>query len=45
MRSFFTDVTPFYAPRDFNRFIDSLLRVNESAQLNGALVSFYTDLK
>jgi len=36
---------PFDAPCDFNRFIDGLLRINEAAQLNGALVSFDTDLK
>jgi len=28
----------------FDRFIDGLLRINEAAQLNGALVSFDTDL-
>jgi hypothetical protein len=36
---------PVDAPCDFNRFIDGLLRINEAAQLNGALVSFDTDLK
>ena len=36
---------PFDAPYDLNRFIDGLLRINEAAQLNGALVSFDTDLK
>ena len=30
---------------DFNRFIDGLLRIDEAAQLNGALVSFNPDLK
>ena len=36
---------PFDASCDFNRFIDGLLRINEAAQLNGALVSFDTDLE
>ena len=36
---------PFDATRDFTRFIDGLLRINEAAQLNGALVGFYTDLE
>ena len=30
---------------DFDCFIDGLLRINEAAQLNGALESFDTDLK
>jgi hypothetical protein len=36
---------PFDALYDFTRFIDGLLRINESAQLNGALTSFGTYLK
>jgi hypothetical protein len=36
---------PFDAPYDFTRFIDGLLRINESAQLNGAFERFDTDLK
>ena len=36
---------PFDATGDFTRFIDGLLRINEAAQLNGALVSFDTDLE
>ena len=28
------------APCDFTRFVDGLLRINEAAQLHGALVSF-----
>jgi hypothetical protein len=36
---------PFDAPYDFQCFIDGLLRINEAAQLNGALVRFDTDLK
>ena len=36
---------PFDAPCDLTRFIDGLLRINEAAQLNGALVSFDTDLE
>jgi hypothetical protein len=36
---------PFDAPCDFNCFIDGLLRVNEAAQLNGALERLDTDLK
>ena len=36
---------PLDAPCDFTRFIDGLLRINEAAQLNGALVSFDTDLE
>ena len=36
---------PLDATRDFTRFIDGLLRINEAAQLNGALVSFHTDLE
>ena len=35
----------FDAPCDFTRLIDGLLRINEAAQLDGALVRFYTDLK
>jgi len=33
------------APCDFPRLIDGLLRINEAAQLNDALVSFDTDLE
>ena len=36
---------PLDAPRDLTRFIDGLLRINEAAQLNGALISFDTDLE
>jgi len=36
---------PLDAPCDFPRFIDGLLRINEAAQLNDALVSFDTDLE
>jgi len=36
---------PLDAPRDFTRFIHGLLRINEAAQLNGALESFDTDLE
>ena len=36
---------PFDGFRDFHRFIDGLLRINETAQLNDALVCFDTDLK
>ena len=36
---------PFDAPCDLTRFIDGLLRINEAAQLNDALVSFDTDLE
>jgi hypothetical protein len=36
---------PFDATGDFTRFIDGLLRINEAAQLNGALVSFHTYLE
>jgi hypothetical protein len=35
----------FDGPYDFTRFIHGLLRINEAAQLNGALVSFNTDLE
>ena len=35
----------FDASRDFNRFIDGVLRINESAQLDRALISFDTDLE
>ena len=35
----------FSAPYDFTRFSDGLLRINEAAQLDRALVSFDTDLK
>ena len=34
---------PFDAPCDLNRCIHSLLRINEAAQLNNALVGFHTD--
>ena len=33
------------ASGDFTRFIDGLLRINETAQLNDAFVSFHTDFK
>jgi hypothetical protein len=36
---------PFDAMCDFTRFIDGLLRSNETAQLNGALKGFDTDLE
>jgi hypothetical protein len=36
---------PFDAPCDLTRFIDGLLRINEAAQLNDALVRFDTDLE
>jgi len=36
---------PLDATCDFTRFIDSLLRSNEAAQLNGALKGFDTDMK
>jgi hypothetical protein len=36
---------PFHAPCDFNRFIDGLLRINEAAQLDDALVGFNPDLE
>jgi hypothetical protein len=36
---------PLDAPCDLTRFIDGLLRINEAAQLNDALVSFNTDLE
>jgi hypothetical protein len=36
---------PFDAMCDFTRFIDDLLRTNEAAQLNGALVGVDTDLE
>jgi len=36
---------PFDAPCDFNRLIDGLLRINEAAQLNGALEGFNPDLE
>ncbi len=36
---------PVDAPCDLARFIDGLLRINETAQLNDALVSFDTDLE
>jgi hypothetical protein len=36
---------PFDATHDFTRFIDGLLGINEAAQLNGALVSFDSDLE
>jgi len=36
---------PLDAPCDLTRFIDGLLRINEAAQLNDALVSFDTDLE
>ena len=36
---------PFDAPYDFTRFIRGLSRINEAAQLNGALVGFDTDLE
>ena len=35
----------FDAPCDLTRLIDGLLRINEAAQLNRALVSFDTDLE
>ena len=36
---------PVDAPCDLTRLIDGLSRINEAAQLNGALVSFDTDLE
>ena len=36
---------PFDATCDLPSFIDGLFRTNEAAQLNGALVSFHTDLE
>ena len=36
---------PFNATCDLIRFIDGLLRINEAAQLNDALVGFNTDLE
>jgi hypothetical protein len=36
---------PVDAPCDLACFIDGLLRINEAAQLNDALVSFDTDLE
>ena len=36
---------PVDATCDLARFIDGLLRINEAAQLNDALVSFNTDLE
>ena len=36
---------PLDAPCDFTRFFDGLSRINEAAQLNGALESFNTDLE
>jgi hypothetical protein len=36
---------PFDAPCELTRFIHGLLRINEAAQLNDALVSFDTDLE
>jgi hypothetical protein len=36
---------PFDAPCDFSRFIDGLLRINEAAQLDRALVRLDADLK
>jgi len=36
---------PLDAPCDFTRFTDGLPRINEAAQLNGALVSFDADLE
>jgi hypothetical protein len=36
---------PFDAMCDFTRFIDGLLRSNETAQLNGALKGFDTDME
>ena len=36
---------PLNDPYDFTRFIDAVLRINEAAQLNDALVSFDTDLE
>ena len=38
-------VDPVDAPCDLTRFIDGLLRINEAAQLNRALVRFDTDLE
>jgi len=36
---------PSDAPCDLTRFIDGILRINEAAQLDGALASFNTDLE
>jgi hypothetical protein len=36
---------PFGAPCDFTRFIDGMLRINEAAQLDPALVSLDTDFE
>ena len=36
---------PSDGPCDFNRFIDGLLRINEAAQLHGALKGFNPDLE
>jgi hypothetical protein len=36
---------PFDAPCDLTRFVNGLLRINETAQLNDAPVSFDTDLE
>jgi hypothetical protein len=36
---------PFNARCDLTRFIDGLLRINEAAQLNAALVGLHTDLE
>jgi hypothetical protein len=36
---------PLDAPYDFTRFIHGLFRINEAAQLNGALIGFNTDLE
>jgi hypothetical protein len=41
----FNGFDPLDAPCYFTRFIHGLLRVNEAAQLNDALVSFDTDLE
>src|SRR4030042_7106534 len=38
-------LNPVDAPCDLTRLIDGLLRINEAAQLNDALVSFDTDLE
>ena len=36
---------PFDAPRDFTRFIDGVLRINEAAQLDPAFVRLDADLE
>jgi hypothetical protein len=36
---------PFDAACDLPRLIDSVLRINEAAQLNDAFAGFYADLK